>query len=187
MNSRFTSIIILHVQKQKNSKMPSYSAAPSSTSFPGAKSGTSTSSNGSYASLDQPLRGHAQKTAHQTSGTGHRDVLSVYEAEGGNSRTGATNHGSTAAVNVTSGSVSRGGLTLASGKDCAIPNHGGMPTDAPKEDKKPGVKTTKAEKQSAKKHDLSYQNVYSMGSDKDGFGRAHVGSGSGAPTGCSLM
>ncbi|KAA6415037.1 MAG: hypothetical protein FRX48_01788 [Lasallia pustulata] len=167
--------------------MPSYSAAPLSTSFSGAKSGTSTSSNGSYASIDQSLRGHAQKTAHQTSGTGHRGVLPVHAAQGGNPRTGATNHGSTAAVNVTSGSVSRGGLTRFSGKDCAIPNHGGLPTDASKEDKKHDVMTTKAKKRSAKKHDLSYQNVYTMGDDKDSFGRAHVGSGSGAPTGCSLM
>ncbi len=179
--------VILYVQNQKNSKMPSSSAAHSTMSFSGTNSGNSTSSNGSYASRDKPLLGHAQKTAHKASSSGHHHVNSAAAAEGGHSGTGATMYGSTAAVGLTSGSVSSGSSNPLSGKDCAISNHAGLTTDASKEGKKHNDKTTKVKKRGAKKHSLSCENVYTMGGDKDDFGRAHVGSGSGAPSGCSLM
>lgn len=184
----FKSILaIFYVRNQKTSKMPSSSATRSTMSSSGAKSGKSTSSNASYASLDKPPVGHGPKTTHKTSGTGHGHALSVSTAGGGHSGPGATMYESTGAVGLTSDSVSSSSSSGHSGKDSVNSKDGGLPTDASKEGKKRDGKTTKAKKRSAKKHDVSYENVYTMGGDTDGFGRAHVGSGSGAPAGCSLM
>lgn len=158
-----------------------------SISFSDTSSGNSTGSNGSYASLDNSLLGLVQQTVHKSSGTGHCQICSAAAAECGRSGTVAPMYRSTASVALTSGSVSSISSATLSGKDCAISNYGASPTDACKGGKKDGAKTTKAKKRTAKKHVFSYQNIYTMGGDKDSFGRARIGSGSGVPIGCSLM
>lgn len=171
--------------------MPSSSATQSTMSFSGTQSGKSTGSNGSYVYLEKSGNVNAgagagpRKTGHKTSSTGHHNAHSVSAIGGGHSGTGATTYGSAGAGAVTTGSVSSSSSSAVSGKGSANSDLEEFPTDASDEEMKRNGKTTKAKKHGSKKH-LSIDNVYTMGG-KDGYGRAQVGSGSGAPTGCFLM
>ncbi|MCJ1297465.1 hypothetical protein MMC08_000251 [Hypocenomyce scalaris] len=166
----------------------SFSCSPhSSTSFPSTSSGSSITSGSSYISLKQPLRAQPRSAASKAPGAGHRHVLSAPAALGRRVGTGAAKYESTGEAGLTSASVSSGSSTPASEKTNSITKRGSLPANTAAEGNEHSIKAVKGKKGCLKAFDFTYRNVYTTGGARDGYRRARVGSGSGAPTGCLVM
>ena len=166
----------------------SFSSSPhSSTSFPSTSSDSSTTSGSSYISLKQPLLAQARSATSKTPGAGHRHVLSAPTALGRRIGTGAAKYQSMGEAGLTLASVSSGSSTPASEKNLSITKRGSFPANSAAEGNEHSIKAAKGKKGCLKAFDFTYRNVYTTGGARDGYGRARVGSGSGAPTGCLIM